>query len=618
MIDSRRPDQSCTDIDPRPPGDPVMTLAFRWHLFVVAFLALCSPPPAGAQSARRPNVVVILADDQGWGDLSCHGNRNLSTPNIDSLGRDGAMFSRFFVCPVCSPTRAEFLTGRYHWRGGVRNVSTGGERLDLDERTIADDFRAAGYTTGLFGKWHNGTQFPYHPLGRGFDEFYGFTSGHWGDYFSPPLDHNGELTQGKGYLTDDLTQHAIEFIDSSRSKPFFCYLALNTPHSPMQVPDEYWNKARDRPITQRGRMGDGEDISMTRAALAMVENIDANVGRVLKHLDDRNLSRETIVLYFSDNGPNSPRWNDGMRGQKGSTDEGGVRSPLLIRWPGQIAAGTRIQHIAGAIDLLPTLLNLAGIFRSEGPPLDGVSQHEVLRGKDGPSGDRTILSHWAGKVSARTNYFRLDAQGRLYDMRVDPGQSIDVSEKFPEIARPLREAAEQCQAEIRRDLTPDDRPFLVGGRPRVLTQLPARDGRSSGNVRRSANAPNCSYFTNWTSPDDRIFWEVEVVEAGTYFVEVLYACPEADLGSELALSFTQGDKAVTSLTARVRDPHDPPARGDENDRVPRKGESLVKDFRPWSLGRLTLPTGRGKLELKAIAIPGKQVIEVRGLLLRPE
>ncbi len=594
-----------------------MTLALRWHpsLFVVLLLFAV---PANSHSAGRPNVVVILADDQGWGDLSIHGNRNLSTPNIDSLGRDGAMFSRFFVCPVCSPTRAEFLTGRYHWRGGVRNVSTGGERLDLDERTIADDFRDAGYSTGLFGKWHNGTQFPYHPLGRGFEEFYGFTSGHWGDYFSPPLDHNGELTQGKGYLTDDLTSHAIEFIDAAREKPFFCYLALNTPHSPMQVPDDYWNAARDRPIVQRGRMGEREDVAMTRAALAMVENIDTNVGRVLKHLDDRKLSRDTIVLYFSDNGPNSPRWNGGMRGQKGATDEGGVRAPLLIRWPGQIAAGTRIDRIAGAIDLLPTLLSLTNAPRQEGLPLDGISQAGLLRGEEGPNHDRTIFSHWAGKVSARTNHHRLDAQGRLYDMLVDPGQTTDVSDRFPEEARRLREATEACLMEIRRDLTPDDRPFLVGGRPTVLTQLPARDGRSSGNVRRSANAPNCSYFTNWTSPDDRISWEIEVVKAGTYSVEILYACPEADLGSEFSLSFVPGEQAVASRTARVRDTHDPPARGNENDRVPRKGESLVKDFRPWNVGRLNLPAGRGKLELKAIGVPGKQVMEVRGLLLRPE
>ena len=161
---------------------------FRWLFFLVLISTI---------QAKTPNIVVILTDDQGWGDLSLNGNKDLSTPNIDSLAHDGARFDRFFVCPVCSPTRAEFLTGRYHVRGGVYSTSTGGERLDLDELTIADTFKSAGYATGAFGKWHNGMQYPYHPNGRGFDEFYGFCSGHWGDYFSPPLEHNGQIVKGE-------------------------------------------------------------------------------------------------------------------------------------------------------------------------------------------------------------------------------------------------------------------------------------------------------------------------------------------------------------------------------------------------------------------------------------
>src|SRR5262249_2059077 len=172
----------------------------------------CSIRAQSAEKQNAPNIVIILADDQGWGDLSVHGNTNLHTPHIDSLARDGARFEHFYVCPVCSPTRAEFLTGRYHPRGGVWGVSTGGERLNLDAKTIGDTFKAAGYATACFGKWHNGSQYPYHPNGRGFDEYYGFTSGHWGEYFDPPLDHNGRPVQGKGYITDDLTDRAVEFL----------------------------------------------------------------------------------------------------------------------------------------------------------------------------------------------------------------------------------------------------------------------------------------------------------------------------------------------------------------------------------------------------------------------
>ncbi|MEX2015260.1 MAG: sulfatase-like hydrolase/transferase, partial [Candidatus Hydrogenedentales bacterium] len=198
--------------------------------------------PLSVAAAAPPNVVVFLADDQGWGDLSASGNKNLSTPNIDSLATGGATLDRFFVCPVCSPTRAEFLTGRYHPRGGVRGTSVGQERLDLDERTIAEAFRAAGYATGAFGKWHNGSQWPYHPNARGFDEYYGFTAGHWGEYFDPPLEHNGQPERGKGYVADIFTDRALAFIEQNKDRPFFCYVPFNTPHSPWTAPDKDWQR----------------------------------------------------------------------------------------------------------------------------------------------------------------------------------------------------------------------------------------------------------------------------------------------------------------------------------------------------------------------------------------
>src|SRR5512140_1797457 len=347
---------------------------------------------SAAGRPKAPNVVVILADDQGWGDLSIHGNRNLSTPNIDSLARDGALFDRFYVCAVCAPTRAEFLTGRYHARGGVRGVSTGQERLNLDEKTIAQTFKPAGYATGAFGKWHNGSQFPYHPNARGFDEYYGFTSGHWGQYFDPELDHNGKLVRGKGYITDDLANHALEFITQHKDRPFFCYLPFNTPHSPMQVPDRFFERFANLDPKMRARDPRQEEIPMTRAALAMSENIDWNVGRVLAKLGELKLANDTIVLYFSDNGPNSWRWNGGMKGRKGSVDEGGLRVPFLIRWPGRIRPGVRVSQIAGAIDLLPTLADLAGIPVTSAKPLDGKSVKPLLMGEARQWPDRMIFS----------------------------------------------------------------------------------------------------------------------------------------------------------------------------------------------------------------------------------
>ena len=567
---------------------------------------------AEAGPRRRPNIIIVLADDQGWGDLSVHGNVNLATPNIDSLARTGALFERFFVCPVCSPTRAEFLTGRYHPRGGVHSTSTGGERLNLDEKTIGDTFKAAGYATGAFGKWHNGMQYPYHPNGRGFDEFYGFCSGHWGDYFDALfLDHNGRLlSHGNGFLIDDLTDHALKFIEANKDRPFFCYVPYNTPHSPMQVPDRFYAKFADLELKMRNRDPKAEEVAFTRAALAMCENIDWNVGRLLARLDELKLAENTIVIYFSDNGPNSWRWNGGMKGRKGSTDEGGVRAPFLIRWPGHIPAGARIPQIAGAIDLLPTLANLAGIPAVGGKPLDGITLTPLLTGAAGDWPDRMIFSHWGGKVSVRTQHYRLDNAGQLFDMQADPGQDRDVSKEQPEVAARLSKALARWKDEMLPGLKNDDRPFPVGYPEFPVTQLPARDGVPHGNVKRSAGAPNCSYFTNWTAAADSITWDVQVAADGRYEAVLYYTCPKADVGSTIELSLNG-----SRIQAAVSEAHDPPLRGAEHDRVPRKGESYVKDFRPLRLGVVELKACRGPLTLRALTVSGKQVMDVRLLLL---
>lgn len=569
------------------------------------------PDAAAAAPPARPNVVIFLADDQGWGDLSINGNTNLATPNIDSLARDGALLEHFYVSPVCSPTRAEFLTGRYHPRGGVYSTSAGGERLDLDERTVAEAFQRAGYATGAFGKWHNGSQGPYRPNARGFEEFYGFTSGHWGHYFSPMLEHNGEIVRGNGFIIDDLTERAMEFIEANHGKrSFFVYLPYNTPHSPMQVPERFYAKFADAPVPLRNRDADKEDVAFTRAALAMCENIDWNVGRVLAMLKELDAEQNTIVIYFSDNGPNSWRWNGGMKGRKGSTDEGGVRSPFLIRWPGRIAAGRRVPGIAAAVDLFPTLTDFAGISGG-GTGRDGLNLKPLLLwGHDTWPCDRMIFSHWNGRVSVRTLQYRLDQRGALFDMEVDPGQTRDVADEHPAMAERLREAVAKWKAELLPGLRDDDRPFPVGHAVHAVTQLPARDAKFSGGVKRSNRFPNCSYLTNWTGLDDRITFDVQVLQAGRYEAAIYYACPAADIGATVELSFGEA-----RVRGRLNEANDPPLVGAAEDRVPR-GESFVKDFKPWRLGEIDVPAGRGELALRAIEIPGRQAMEFRLLTLR--
>lgn len=560
--------------------------------------------------ARQPNVVVFLTDDQGWGDLSLNGNTNLSTPNIDSLAAEGASFEHFYVCPVCSPTRAEFLTGRYHQRGGVYSTSAGGERLDLDETTIADVFKAAGYGTAAFGKWHNGMQYPYHPNGRGFDEFYGFCSGHWGDYFSPMLEHNGRIVDGEGYVVDDFTTRAIDYIEKHKEKPFFVYLPYNTPHSPMQVPDEYWHRFESKKLDMHHRDPEKEDDLHLRCALAMCENIDWNVGRVLEKLDELELSEDTIVLYFCDNGPNGWRWNGGMKGKKGSTDEGGVRSPLVIRWPGNIEAGRKIETLGSAVDLLPTLVAMAGVPQPEGKPLDGQSlASAILRDADKALSQRRIFSAWNSKASVRTPRFRLDEKGQLFDMEADPGQSINVAAQFPEEAKELKQALNWWRSEMKAELGSDDRPFVIAHPGMKWTQIPARDGVAHGGIERSNKFPNDSFFTNWTSTDDSITWDAEVAESGEFEATIYYTCPEASLGSTIELSFGE-----IVLSGKIDQAVESELIGADEDRALRM-ESYTQDWKPIRLGTIRLEKGKGILKLQATKVPGDEVMDFRLLML---
>ena len=562
-------------------------------------------------AGTKPNVIVLLTDDQGWGDLSLNGNTDLSTPNIDSLANDGASFEHFFVCPVCSPRRAEFLTGRYHVRGGVYSTSAGGERLDLDEVTIADTFRSAGYTTGAFGKWHNGMQYPYHPNGRGFDEFYGFCSGHWGDYFSPPLEQNGKIVKGNGFCIDDFTDKAITFIENSskNKKPFFAYLPYNTPHSPMQVPDKWWDKFKNKKIKMRNRDPRREDIDHPRCALAMCENIDWNVGRVLKKINDLKIEKNTIVIFFHDNGPNGVRWNGGMKGRKGSTDEGGVRSPLLIRWPDKISKGIKINQITSVMDLLPTLTDCANIPISSQKALDGRSLKPLLLGERNKWKERTLINYWRGKTSARNQNFRLDHLGKLYDMTNDPGQLADISALRPKIRNQLLEEVSNWKENVLPELGKDERSFVIGHPNYRWTQVPARDGVSHGAIKRSGRFPNCSYYENWKTTEDKITWNCEVGASGTYEVSIHYALKKGDEGTVVQLSHNNA-----SIEHKFTESHEVPSRGQENDRVKRR-ESYVKDFKEIKIGKINLTKGKGELTLKALEIPGEESIEFRLMML---
>ena len=594
-----------------------------WNNHMIRFLFSLSLVLLGFVSAGfcadQPNVIVILTDDQGWGDLSINGNVDIATPNIDSIARDGAAVENFYVCAVCSPTRAEFLTGRYHSRMGVYSTSAGGERFNADEQTIAEVFKRGGYTTAAYGKWHSGMQYPYHPNARGFDDYYGFCSGHWGNYFSPMLEHNGKIVQGDGFLVDDLTTHAIDFISGNRDKPFFVYLPLNTPHSPMQVPDEYWDKFKDKDITPDPEPDNQkrQNLTHTRAALAMCENIDMNVGRLLKHLDETKLADNTIVAYFSDNGPNGSRFNGGMRGRKGSTNEGGLRSPLVVRYPAKIRSGTKVEGVSGAIDLLPTLAEFAGIATDGPKPLDGISFAAELSGAKIERAERFLFGAWNGKTTVRTQRYRMHHTGQLYDIMADRRERKDLAKQMPDVAKRLSEKLADWVAEVKPVKSKGDgtrRPITLGHPDAGYEQLPARDAIAHGSIKRSNKFPNCTFMRDWKDTESEITWDAEVLGSGEYEVEMYYACPADSVGESngATVRLAIGD---SSVEAKVMEANDSPLIGADEDRYKRV-EGYVRNWKSMTLGKIKLTPGRQTLRLKATEVPGSQVCEMRLLMFR--
>ncbi len=579
---------------------------------VILFLILSTFFVANGQKNKKPNIIIILSDDQGWGDLGFNGNLTVATPSIDKLAKNGISFQYFYVSPVCSPTRAEFLTGRYHVRGGVSSTSTGRVRLDLDETTIAQIFKKAGYSTAAYGKWHNGGQAPYHPNSRGFDDFYGFCSGHWGNYFNPILEHNGEITRGNGFITDDLTNHAIDFIGQHAKSPFFLYLPLNTPHSPMQVPERYWAKYKNIQLTQKGSIASKENVLHTKAALALSENIDWNVGRLMKRLDQLKLTKNTIVIYFSDNGPNGHRWNGGMKGIKGTTDEGGVRSPLIMQWPGKLKGGTQIKTIASVMDLLPTLADLANIPLDSKKSLDGKSLKPFLLGQqDSYDADRIIVNYWNNQTSVRSQNFRLSADGALYNLEVDYNQTKNVANNFPSEYQKLLTVKKNWELEVLSELPKEDtRPLIIGHPDIKLTQLPVSEGLGHGNIKRSNQFPNDSHLTNWLTKEDFISWDVALEKEGNFKIDVYYSCSKDNIGTELSVSF--GENSVKNV---VKKENNVPLIGMEHDTVPRD-ESYIKDFISLNLGTIHLKPGKGTLTLMSQNLLKANDLDIKLVTLR--
>jgi arylsulfatase A-like enzyme len=429
----------------------------------VCAMALLAPDClAGAPKepgSKPPNVVIILTDDQGYGDLACHGNPIIRTPNLDKLHKQSTRLTNFHVDPTCSPTRAALMTGRYSARTGVWHTVMGRSILRRDELTLANLFALMGYRTGLFGKWHLGDNFPYRPQDRGFHEVLTFGGGGigntpdaWGNnYFNDTLRHNGELKKQTGYCTDVFFAAALTFIERNKGGPFLCCIPTNAPHTPYNVAAQY-----SKPYADKG-------VPSPRAEFyGMITNIDENVGRLLARLQELGLEENTIVIFMTDNGTaagynemTGAGFNALMRGFKGSEFDGGHRVPFFIRWPGRLPAGRDVTPITAHIDVVPTLIDLCNLKRPDKVAFDGASLKPLLTGK-GDWQPRTLVVHsqridhpekWR-KSAVMTDRWRLINGKELHDMTVDPGQKKDVAKDHPQAVLELRQAYERWWTDI--------------------------------------------------------------------------------------------------------------------------------------------------------------------------
>ena len=454
-------------------------------------LILCVAGPACW--ARQPNVVLVMTDDQGWYDVGVHGNEAIETPAMDRLCGQGVEFTRFYASPVCTPTRASLLTGRHYHRTGAIDTYRGLDVMDTREVTLGQVFQKAGYRTGLYGKWHLGRYMKYHPIHRGIDDFFGFIN----RYFdSPELWHDDKRVKTTGYVTDVLTDAAIDFIATNKERPFFCYVPYNAPHSPYLAPD---------PLVQKYI---SKGLPLYDAQIyAMITSIDQNVGRLMKTIHDLGLTKDTIFIFMTDNGGVSRHYKAGLRGGKGSVYEGGVRVPLFVRWPGQFPAGAKVDAMAQHVDLFPTLCELLDVPLPDDRIIDGKSLLTLLKEGKGDSPHEYLFHQWNRTApspdkswAARDTRYKL-ANGELFDLQEDPGEETDIAAQHPEIVKRLRGKFMDWFADVTAGRKYEHVPIEVGRGDENPVENDIEWAAPTGKKHRIRYVHyNRSRIENWTAP----------------------------------------------------------------------------------------------------------------------
>jgi arylsulfatase A-like enzyme len=484
-----------------------------------------------------------MTDDQGYGDLGCHGNEILKTPNLDILYTQSVRLTDFHVAPSCSPTRAGLMTGRYCNRTGVWHTVMGRNLLRKDEVTVGDVFKAGGYRTGIFGKWHLGDNYPFRPEDRGFDEVLihhgggiGNIHDYWGnDYIDDTYYHNGKAEKFAGYCTDIWFAGAMEFIEENKDRAFFCYLSTNCPHGPHIVPEKY-----SKPYEGRG---------VNAKFYGMIANIDENMGRLMSLLKELGIEDKTILIFMTDNGGTGgvEVFNAGMRGRKGTEYDGGHRVPCFIRWPGGgIGGGVDVGRLTANIDLLPTLIDLCGLEKPRGVRFDGTSVVPLLIGED-KWPDRIIVTDsqrvdypikWR-KSAVMTERWRLVNGEELYDIKADPGQENNIADNHTQVVTRLRKAYEGWWADVSERFDGYCE-IIIGSDKENPSKITSHDWHS--------DKPWNQTMVLWGEKRNS-FWAVEVARDGDYEFSVRRWPEEVDAPITAAIS---GGVAIDAASARLK------------------------------------------------------------------
>ena len=522
---------------------------FASHTFTLpdsyALKRVAAPP-----LVQRPNVIVIMSDDQGGGDYGFMGNNVIRTPELDAMTQRSGLLSKFYVSPVCAPTRASLMTGRYNYRTRCIDTYVGRAMMDPAEVTIAELLRAADYHTGIYGKWHLGDNYPMRPMDQGFEDSLIHRGGGIGQpsdpigaegkYTNPTLLKNGIETPMKGYCTDIYFDGAMDFIESAvkRKENFFTYIATNAPHGPYHdVPEKLYQaylKVDFRPIMINKKISPARlksEIDKLARICAMITNIDGNVGRLFKKLDQLGIRENTIVMYLNDNGPNSMRYVGNMRGMKTHIDDGGVRSPLIFHWPAKVKARKTSGELCAHIDLMPTILDACGVEVPAKLKVDGRSFLPLLTGNN-PSWPKrqVVIQTHRGNVPQLYHHFALHEESwklvhptgfgkekftgppklELYDLSKDPRQQNNVAVQYPKVFQRLKKSYEDWFADVSSSRPDNYAPprIVIGTKHEPRSVLTRQDWRHV------TGRP-------W-GRDSNGFWLLEAPEPTAYEVEVIF------------------------------------------------------------------------------------------------